>query len=114
LAVWAGIAVDLEEAGNEVKRVAPATTANILRSHGYPHVRWKRTLMYYPHRPFQWFRCFDHPLVFKSFLFLFSAVNLAFGRWGNKLILSATSRAPRSSSRVSSGGPVLVSTHASR
>lgn len=99
LAVWAGIAVDVEDAGNEVKRMVPARTAAILRSHGYHELRWERTLMYYPHHPSRWFRRLDHPLLFEPCRFLFRAVNLGFGRWGNKLALSATSRAPISNSR---------------
>jgi 2-polyprenyl-3-methyl-5-hydroxy-6-metoxy-1,4-benzoquinol methylase len=106
LAVWVGIAVDVEDAGNEVKRMMPARIAAMLRSYGYCKARWERTLMYYPHQPFRWFRWFDHPLLFKSSQLLFSAINLAFGRWGNKLALSATMGAPMSTSRLSSAAPV--------
>lgn len=102
LAVCVGIAVELEDAGNEVKRMVPARIGAILRSHGYHKLGCKRTLMYYPHRPFRWFRWFDRPLLFKSCRYVFYAVNLAFGRWGNKLALSATSEDPLSKSHVSS------------
>jgi ubiquinone/menaquinone biosynthesis C-methylase UbiE len=89
LAVWLGIAVDVEEAGNEVKRINPASVAALLRSHGYRDVRWERTLMYYSHQPSPWFHWFDCPVIFWPFALFFSAVNLAFGRWGNKLALAA-------------------------
>jgi SAM-dependent methyltransferase len=112
LAVWVGLAVDLEDAGNEVKRMVPASAAPILLSNGYSVLRWERTLMYYPHRPFRWFRRFDHPLLFNSCRFLFSAMNLVFGRWGNKLALSATIGKPMRLSLA--GAPVPVHAQESR
>ena len=90
LAVWLGIAVDVEDAGNEVKRLVPAKIAAILHAQGYQDVRWERTLMYYPHSPSGWFRWFDNPVLFRSFCLFFAVVNLAVGRWGNKLALGAT------------------------
>jgi len=89
LAVWFGIAVDVEEAGNEVKRIVPARVAAILRTQSFRDVRWERTLMYYPHQPSRWFRWFDYPLPLRLFALFFFAVNLAVGRWGNKLALAA-------------------------
>jgi 2-polyprenyl-3-methyl-5-hydroxy-6-metoxy-1,4-benzoquinol methylase len=88
-AVWAGIAVDVEEAGNEVKRLVPGEVAAILRAAGYRDVRWQRTLMYYPHKPSGWFRWFDRGLAFGAFRVAFWCANLACGRWGNKLALAA-------------------------
>jgi SAM-dependent methyltransferase len=90
VAVWLGVAVDVEEAGNEVQRLVPDQIAATLRTQGYGDVRWKRTLMYYPHRPSEWFRWFDHALLFVPFTVLFAVVDLGVGRWGNKLALGAT------------------------
>lgn len=90
LAVWLDIAADVEEAGNEVKRLEPGKIAKMLSGLGYRHVCWKRTLMYYPHRPSGWFRWFDHSLLFAAFALFFAAMNLTVGRWGNKLALGAT------------------------
>jgi 2-polyprenyl-3-methyl-5-hydroxy-6-metoxy-1,4-benzoquinol methylase len=90
LAVWLGIAFDVEEAGNEVKRLVPRNIAKMLRAQGYRHVCCKRTLMYYPHRPSTWFRWFDNPVLFAPFVLFFAAVNLTVGRWGNKLAIGAT------------------------
>jgi SAM-dependent methyltransferase len=90
VAVWLGIAVDVEEAGNQVKRLVPAELAAILRGQSYRDVRWERTLMYYPHFPPGWFRWFDNPALFRSFCLFFAVVNLAAGRWGNKLAFGAT------------------------
>jgi len=90
LAVRVGIAVDVEEAGNEVKRLVPRRIAEILQAQGFRRVRWERTLMYYPHRPPAFFRRFDHFLLFAPFAVSFAIVNLIVGRWGNKLALCAT------------------------
>jgi len=90
LAVWLGIAVDVEDAGNEVKRLVPGKIAAILHAQGYRGVRWERTLMYYSHSPPGWFRWFDNRVLFRSFCLFFAVVNLAVGRWGNKLALAAT------------------------
>lgn len=89
LAVRLGIAVDVEDAGNEVKRLVPEEVAAILQGEGYRRVIWRRTLMYYPHQPFKWFAWFDNPALFLAFRALFGGVNLILGRWGNKLALGA-------------------------
>jgi SAM-dependent methyltransferase len=89
LALWAGIAVDVEEAGNEVKRLVPREVAAILRAEGYRSVRWERSLMYYPHQPSGWLRWFDRAPAFAAFRAAFWCMNLACGRWGNKLALAA-------------------------
>jgi SAM-dependent methyltransferase len=89
LAVWLRISVDVEEAGNEVKRVVPNEVATILRRDGYARIRWRRTLMYYPHRPWHWWRYFDNAAAFAAFRTAFWCTDLLFGRFGNKLALSA-------------------------
>jgi SAM-dependent methyltransferase len=89
LAVHLGVAVDVEEAGNEVKRLVPNRIAAILRAEGYSSVNWRRTLMYYPHRPPGWLRRFDGAATFAAFRTTFWCTNLAIGRWGNKLALAA-------------------------
>lgn len=90
LAVQLGIAVNVEEAGNEVKRLVPRAVAAALREMGYDRVVWRRTLMYYPHQPFGWFAWCDNFALFYLFRALFSSANLVLGRWGNKLALGAT------------------------
>jgi SAM-dependent methyltransferase len=89
VAVWLGIAVEVEEAGNQVKRLAPEAVAVTLREHGYGNVRWRGTLMYYPHQPGRLFRWFDQPAAFLSYRIFFVATNLVLGRFGNKLALAA-------------------------
>jgi len=90
LAVKLGIAVDVEEAGNPVKRLAPKAVAAILRREGFERIAVRRTLMYYPHEPYRWFASFDNPVLFQLFRALFGGTNLILGRWGNKLSLGAT------------------------
>jgi SAM-dependent methyltransferase len=89
VAVRLGIAEDIEEAGNQVKRLEPGVVAGILRDCGFDSIGWRRTLMYYPHRPGRWFQLLGKPPVFLASRGLFEAANLVLGRWGNKLALSA-------------------------
>ncbi|MBF6571140.1 MAG: methyltransferase domain-containing protein [Candidatus Binataceae bacterium] len=89
LAVKLGIAVDVEEAGNPVRRLDPQAVAATLRKAGFDRIIFRRTLMYYPHEPYRWFAWFDHPLLFFLFRTAFAGANLALGRWGNKLSLAA-------------------------
>ncbi len=90
LAVRLRIAEEVEEAGNYVRRLVPHEVATCLRQEGFGHVAWRRTLMYYPHQPFAWFRWFDRTLLFLIFRAKFWGINLVLGRWGNKLALGAT------------------------
>lgn len=90
LAVWLGAAVDVEEAGNPVKRLDPEAVMTILRKEAFERIAFRRTLMYYPHEPYRWFAWFDNPVLFQLFRALFGGTNLVLGRWGNKLSLGAT------------------------
>ncbi len=89
LAVRLKIAEDVEEAGNEVKRLAPREVATVLEECGFGAVGWRRTLMYYPHRPWRWLRIFDNTPMYFGFRVAFGVANLGLGRWGNKLSLAA-------------------------
>ena len=90
LAVRLGIAREVEEAGNSVRRLSPGEIASGLRELGFDRVVWRRTVMYYAHEPGAWFRWFDRTPLFLLFRAAFWSVNLALGRWGNKLALAAT------------------------
>jgi hypothetical protein len=89
LAVRLGLAEEIEEAGNRVERLRAPDVAASLRQAGFARVAWRRTLMYYPHEPFRWFRWLDPPLCFGLFRATFWGVNVLGGRWGNKLALGA-------------------------
>jgi SAM-dependent methyltransferase len=97
VAVRLGLAHDVEDAGNEVRRLEPAAVEQILRECGLGRIRWRRTLMYYPHQPGRWFRLLSAPPIFAASRALFEATNLLLGRWGNKLALSAVRSAAHSS-----------------
>jgi 2-polyprenyl-3-methyl-5-hydroxy-6-metoxy-1,4-benzoquinol methylase len=88
LAVWVGLAEEVEEAGNYVYRLVPSEVVTCLQQHGFSHAAWRRTLMYYPHEPFAWFRWFDWAPLFWLFRAGFWGVNAVLGRWGNKLALA--------------------------
>lgn len=89
LAVKLGIAVDVEDAGNEVKRLVPSEVAACLRERGFGQIRWRRTLMYYPHQPTGWFKLLSSPLLFWAAKGAFLTANRVVGNWGNKLSLGA-------------------------
>jgi len=89
VAVRLGLATDVEEAGNVVRRLVPRDVAACLRDQGFARVGWRRTLMYYPHRPSRAWRWFDRRVGFAVVRILFGGVNRIVGRWGNKLALGA-------------------------
>jgi ubiquinone/menaquinone biosynthesis C-methylase UbiE len=88
LAVRLGLAEEVEEAGNYVRRLVPQDVERCLHQAGFKHVVWRRTLMYYPHEPFSWFRWFERAPLFWLFRVVFGSVNLLCGHWGNKLALA--------------------------
>jgi SAM-dependent methyltransferase len=94
IAVRLGMAQKKEDAGNEVKRLDPRVVEKILRGCGMTRIRWRRILMYYPHRPGRWSRILSVPPLFVIFQLINEAANLVFGRWGNKLAMSAIKRGP--------------------
>lgn len=92
LTAWAvrlGLSVNVEEAGNEVKRLSPGKVASLLKTQGFARVRWRRALMYYPHVPLNWFSWFDNRLAFTAFRAGFTLTNFVLGPAGNKLAVVA-------------------------
>jgi len=90
LAVCWGIAQEVEEAGNVVRRLTPDHVVSCLRQAGFARVVWRRTLMYYPHSPSSWFRWFDRTPLLVLFRVGLWLMNMVAGRWGNKLAVGAT------------------------
>jgi SAM-dependent methyltransferase len=88
LAVRLGLAEEVEEAGNYVRRLVPRDIERCLHQVGFGRVNWRRTLMYYPHEPFAWFHWFDRTPLFLLFRAAFGGANLLLGQWGNKLALA--------------------------
>lgn len=89
LAVRLVLAVDAEDAGNQVKRLVPSEVAAYLRGLGFEPIRWRRTLMYYPHMPNRWFKLLSSPWAFWAVRTAFHGANIVAGRWGNKLAIGA-------------------------
>lgn len=88
-AVALGFSEEVEEAGNYVHRFRAVDLAQRLEAEGFGRIRWRRTLMYYPHEPYAWFRWLDAPWLFALFRAGYTALNILAGRWGNKLALAA-------------------------
>ena len=94
-----GLAKEIEESGNRVRRIGMAELKSWCRSSGLGTVRWRRYLMRYGHPPSSWWKLFDNQVAFISAIALFRLVCVrSLGRWGNKLALVAERTADRDSS----------------
>ena len=89
VAVKCGLAQDVEEAGNVVARLEPATVVRFLRLRGFEVVRCARYAMLYRHRPRLPMRILSAPVVFQAAVLAFRSLNAVFGRFGNKLVVVA-------------------------
>lgn len=84
VAVRLGLAVNEEEAGNEVRRLRPEQVRHELEAAGFT-ARSERYLMYHGHEPGQTTRLLSRPPLYPAFKASLGAVDLIAGRWGNKL-----------------------------
>lgn len=89
-AVRAGLALEREPSGNRVARLTIAEIADSLRTAGFRVVNAQRYAMYYKHEPGRVVRVLSsRPLATVARLGL-GLVNIAIGRFGNKLTVQAT------------------------
>jgi SAM-dependent methyltransferase len=88
-AVKAGLALEVEEAGNRVERLTLAEIAQELERHGFQVLRGERYAMYYRHRPGPVARWLSAPGAFELTKAGFNGLNLLAGRFGNKLTVQA-------------------------
>jgi SAM-dependent methyltransferase len=88
-AVKAGLALEIEEAGNRVERLTLAEIAQELHRHGFEVLRGERYAMYYRHRPGPAVRWLSAPAAFELTKAGFKGLNLLAGRFGNKLTVQA-------------------------
>ena len=88
LAVRLGISKNREGAGNRVARLRAGDVCRELRSAGF-QVQARRYLMYYRHEPGSFLRFASRPLVHHVYRWTVRLANLAMGRWGNKLQVTA-------------------------
>ena len=92
LAVRAGVAQDVEEAGNRVERLAPRDVAATLREHGLEVVREERYGMYYKHEPGRAARALSGRQALRVAQAGFRAANRLAAPLGNKLTVQAVRR----------------------
>jgi SAM-dependent methyltransferase len=103
IAVRAGIALDVEEAGNPVFRLTLEEIVEELRTHGFQPVRPHRYGMFYRHRPGVAVRALSKPGLARASMGALRAVNGPLGRFGNKLTVQAVRTAPATSHRTTAG-----------
>jgi uncharacterized protein YbaR (Trm112 family)/SAM-dependent methyltransferase len=89
LAVRAGWATNVEEAGNRVARLTIAETTSALRTHGLRVTHVERYAMYYRHQPGAIAQRLSHPALFPLARATWLAGNGVIGRIGNKLTIQA-------------------------
>jgi ubiquinone/menaquinone biosynthesis C-methylase UbiE len=84
-----GLALDREEAGNRVARLAAAETAAALEASGFKVVRADRYAMYYRHTPGRIMELLSMPVVLPLAVAWWRLANGIVGRFGNKLTVVA-------------------------
>jgi len=89
LAVRVGLARSVEEAGNRVARLRPDEVARRLRREGFQIMGVRRYALVYRHRPGRASRLLSMTPLFQATRLGFKVLNLAAGRWGNKLTIWA-------------------------
>jgi SAM-dependent methyltransferase len=88
-AVRAGFALEREEAGNRVARLASADVVRMLAKDGFRVVHAERYGMFYRHEPGWPSRVLSSPGLFQLAKLGFRAANAVFSRFGNKLVVVA-------------------------
>jgi SAM-dependent methyltransferase len=89
LAVRVGLALSVEEAGNRVARLRPDEVARQLQGEGFRMMGIRRYALVYRHRPGRASRLLSMTPLFQATRLGFKVLNLAAGRWGNKLTIWA-------------------------
>ena len=84
LAVRLGISTNQEGAGNRVARLRTEDVRRALGAAGFD-VSAQRYVMYYQHEPGSAMRLFSQPVIHHLFRLAATLINVAIGRWGNKL-----------------------------
>lgn len=92
VAVRLRLSIAYEGAGNRVARLRPPDVERELRTLGFDTTA-ARYLAYYRHQPGAFMRAASRPVAGAAFRAGVRAANLAVGRWGNKLNVTALRRA---------------------
>lgn len=90
VAVWLGIAVNEEEAGNKVVRLSVGEITAALTDEGIHPLRSERYLMYYPHQPASLFQYLSSRSAFHLAVGGWILLNVLAKRGGNKLTFIGT------------------------
>jgi ubiquinone/menaquinone biosynthesis C-methylase UbiE len=88
-AVKVGLALDREEAGNEVVRLTTDEIEEEFKRHGFRVLAAERYGMYYRHKPGLAIWCLSVAGAFEAATFGLSILNRLGGRFGNKLAVQA-------------------------
>lgn len=88
IAIKVGLALQREPAGNKVERLNPTNVGRELAEAGF-QVDATRYLMYYQHEPGRIMRLMSRPGFQTIYRWAVRLADLAIGRWGNKLQLTA-------------------------
>lgn len=91
IAVRLGLALAEEEAGNRVARLRLADAAREFAERGFD-VGGSRYFLYYRHEPGAMLRWASKPKLAPAYRAAVHLANAAFGRWGNKMQLTAVRR----------------------
>lgn len=89
LAQVLGIARECEPSGNRVHRFKEKELKALLKRFGFGRISLGRYFMWYPHNPPAAFYIFEPRFMMFLFKIFFYCFNGLFGRWGNKLGVSA-------------------------
>jgi SAM-dependent methyltransferase/uncharacterized protein YbaR (Trm112 family) len=89
LAVRAGIALEREESGNRVERLAPDEIVDVLRGSGFRPLSARRYAMYYQHKPGRISRALSNRAIFPLVRAAWRLGNSVVGPLGNKLTVVA-------------------------
>jgi ubiquinone/menaquinone biosynthesis C-methylase UbiE/uncharacterized protein YbaR (Trm112 family) len=100
IAVRAGVALDREEAGNAVARLATSEVVDVLRSAGFRPLVAKRYAMYYKHEPGSAFRVLSRWPIFPLARASWQVVNKFIGWAGNKMVVVAERTPPVKATRL--------------
>jgi glycosyltransferase involved in cell wall biosynthesis/uncharacterized protein YbaR (Trm112 family)/SAM-dependent methyltransferase len=89
LAIRTGLALEREEAGNRVQRLAPDEVEEVLRADGFHTLAAQRYAMFYRHEPGSASRVLSRRAVFPVVRAAWQLGNAVIGRAGNKLVVVA-------------------------
>jgi SAM-dependent methyltransferase len=94
IAVFVGIAQEIEEAGNIVRRLDKSSTVMSLVENGFSILHAQRYAMYYKHEPGLISKVLSLPGIFQLYKVGYRIVNYLIGRFGNKLVVTAVRSSP--------------------